>query len=121
VKFFDEKIRDENVKDFFVRYIKECYKLLNFVSSYYKLRAEKRSNFINALINKNLDEKFHNLTLSQKAILLLSSIEGVSCVLAGMRKEKYIEDILKVLNKSDIENAREIIRYVSEEIKTAET
>ena len=121
LKFFEEKVYDKNVKDFFERYIKECYKLLNFVSNYYKMRAEKRNIFISSLINKNLDERFHDLTLSQKAILLINSVEGVSCVLVGMRKKEYVDDILNVLNKSDIQNADEIIRYVSEEIKTAET
>ncbi|MBK8549679.1 MAG: aldo/keto reductase [Ignavibacteria bacterium] len=121
IKFFDEKIRDENVKDFFGRYIKECYKLLNFVSNYYKMRAEKRSKFLNSIIDKNLDEKFHSLTLSEKAVLLLNSVKGVNCVLLGMRKEKYVDDALKVLNKNDIANAEEIIRFVSEEIQNAET
>lgn len=95
--------------------------MLNFVSNYYKMRAEKRSRFINSIINKDLDKKFHDLTLSQKAILLLNSVKGVSCVLAGMRKEKYVEDVIKILNKKDIANAEVIIRKVSEEILTAET
>lgn len=121
IRFFDEKVSDENTKDFFGRYIKECYKMLNFVSNYYKMRAEKRSRFLNSIINKDLDLKFHDLTLSQKAILLLNSVRGVSCVLVGMRKEKYVEDVLKILNEKDIMNAEEIIRNVSEEIITAET
>ncbi len=117
VNFFDEKINDENVKGFFGRYIKECYKLLNFVSNYYKLRAGKRSSFINNLLNKSLDGKFQNLTLSQKAVLLLNSVEGVSCVLAGIRKEKYVNDIIKILNEEKITNAAEIIKFVSGEIE----
>jgi aryl-alcohol dehydrogenase-like predicted oxidoreductase len=121
IRFFDEKISDENTKDFFGRYIKECYKMLNFVSNYYKMRAEKRSQFLNSVINKDLNKNFQELTLSQKAILLLNSVKGVSCVLVGMRNEKYIEDVLGVLNEKNISNAEEIIRNVSEEILTAET
>lgn len=121
IRFFDENITDENTKEFFGRYIKECYKMLNFVSSYYKMRAEKRSQFINSVINKDLDAKFKELTLSQKAILLLNSVKGVSCVLAGIRKEKYADDVLKILNKNDIPNADKIIRRVSEEIINADT
>ncbi|MEO8210094.1 MAG: aldo/keto reductase [bacterium] len=117
INFFDEKINNENIKDFFGRYIKECYKLLNFVSNYYKLRADKRSNFINSMINKDLDPKFKNLTLSQKAILLLNSVEGVSCVLIGMRKEKYVNDILNIPGDEKIENAKTIIMNVSREIE----
>ncbi len=116
---FNEKVINENVNDFYHRYIKECYRLLNFVSNYYKLRAAKRSIFINKLINENLDEEFHSLTLSQKAILLLSSVEGVTTVLAGMRKEVYVDDVLKILNLPKIKNAGEIIKRVSKEIENA--
>ncbi len=121
IRFFDENITDENTKEFFGRYIKECYKMLNFVSNYYKMRAVKRSVFLNTVINKDLGERFKELTLSPKAILLLNSVKGVSCVLAGIRKEKYADDVLKVLNKNDIPNAEEIIRRVSEEIINADT
>ncbi len=120
VKFFDEKVSDSSVKDFFTRYIKECYKLLHYVSNYYKLRAVKRSAYLNTFIDKKLDKNFHNLTLSEKSILLLNSVKGVNCVLVGMRKEKYVDDVMKVLNQKDISNAEEIIFYVSEEIQNAE-
>ncbi|MEO6694756.1 MAG: aldo/keto reductase [Ignavibacteria bacterium] len=117
IKIFDEKIINIDVKDFFRSYIKECYKLLNFVSNYYKMRADKRSIFIHSLINKDLDEKYHGLTLSQKSILLLNSVDGVTSVLTGARKEKYIDDIIGTLGKTKIENAKEIIRNVSKEIE----
>ena len=118
---FDEKIINNDVKDFFRRYIKECYKLLNFVSNYYKMRADKRSRFIHSLIDKNLIEKYRGLTLSQKAILLLSSVEGVTSVLVGARKETYVEDIIKIPNESKIENSKEIIKLVSKEIEFWDT
>ena len=79
-----------------------------------------RSDLINSLINKKLDEKFRSLTLSQKSVLLLNSVKGVSCVLAGMRKDNYIEDLIPVLGRRDITNAEEIIKYVSMEIQSAE-
>ncbi|MDQ3194754.1 MAG: aldo/keto reductase [Bacteroidota bacterium] len=118
--FFEDKIQEKNTQDFFHRYIKECYKLLNYVSNYYKLRADKRSSYIHNLLNKDLAQKFHNLTLSQKAILLLASVEGVSCVLAGMRKVEYVDDVLSILDQEKIPNAKEIIEYVSKEIQMAD-
>ncbi len=117
--FFENKIKNENTYDFFKRYLKECYLLLNFVSNYYKLKAAKRNAFIAKLLNEKLDPEFQDLTLSQKAILLLRSIQGVSCVLTGMRKEKYVDDILPALNSAKIENADEVIRYVSSEVEDA--
>ncbi len=116
-----EEIKDEHLKEIFSGYTKEIYKLLNFVSNYYKLRAAKRSGFINSLINKKLDERYHGLTLSQKTVLLLNSVKGVNCVLVGMRNEKYVEDMIPVQGKDDVTNAEEIIKYVSMEIQNAET
>jgi len=113
INFVETKISDENAKDFFNRYIKECYKLLNFVSNYYKLRAEKRSRVIHNLIDVNLDAKFQSLTLSQKTILILKSVKGVDCILVGMRKEDYVDDAVKVLNTDKVLNAKEIIMNVS--------
>ncbi|MEP7147019.1 MAG: aldo/keto reductase [bacterium] len=118
--FFEQNIRDDNTKDFFKKYTNECYKLLNFISNYYKLRAGKRSNFINSILNKDLADKFQNLTLSQKAILLISSVNGVSCVLAGMRTEDYVNDVIKILNEEKVQNAKEIIEHISKEIEMAD-
>lgn len=117
----DENIQDSGTKDFFGRYINELYRLLNFTGNYYKMRADKRNKFIHGLINKDLEEKFQGLSLSQKTFLLLSSVEGVTSVLAGMRKESYAEDICSIMNSGKIKNAKEIIQFVSEEIERADT
>ncbi|MCY7361217.1 MAG: aldo/keto reductase, partial [Ignavibacteria bacterium] len=117
----EDKITGEDTIDFSGRYLKECYKLLNFVGNYYKLRADKRSKFIHSLINKNLDERFHKNTLSQKSVMLLNSIDGVDCVLTGIRKESYVDDICEILNSEKILNAKEIIQFVSKEIEYSDT
>lgn len=117
LKLKDDKIRDEAIKDFIDRYVKNVYLLLNFVSNYYKMRADKRSKFIHGLINKFLVPSLHGLTLSQKTFLILKSIDGVSCVLAGIRKDSYVIDALEILNENKILNATEIIEYVSKEIE----
>lgn len=119
INFFEGKIINTSSKEMFQKYIRECYKLLNFVTNYYKLRAEKRSIFIHSLIDKFLDNQFKSLSLSQKSILLLKSIKGVSCVLVGARKEEYVDDILRISNEDKIDNASEVIKYVSSEIENA--
>lgn len=117
----EDKITGEDTIDFSGRYLKECYKLLNFVGNYYKMRADKRSKIIHSLINKNLDERFHKYTLSQKSVMLLNSIDGVDCVLTGIRKESYVDDICEILNSEKILNAKEIIQFVSKEIEYSDT
>ena len=117
ITIFDEKVSDPDLKDFSARYIRECYRLLNFVSNYYKMKADKRSKFIHSLIDKNLDPEYKDLTLSQKTLLILRSVAGVNCILTGIRREVYVDDVLAVLNSEKIKNAKEIIQFVSKEIE----
>lgn len=117
--FLQKKINDDGAKDFLNNYIQNVYLLLKLTGNYYKLRADKRSRFINKLINEKLSAEYHSLTLSQKAMLILISVKGVDCVLAGMTKPDYADDLLIVLSLNKIDNAEEIISYVSTEIESA--
>jgi len=116
----EKKITDEGAKELFGNYIREVYRLLNLTGNYYKLRADKRNRFISKLINEKLESRYHNLTLSRKSVLIISSVKGVDCVLAGMTKPSYADDLLKVLNAEKISNAEEIIKYISAETESAE-
>ncbi|HAY34320.1 MAG TPA: hypothetical protein DCY06_09305 [Bacteroidetes bacterium] len=118
--FLQNKINDDGAKDFLNNYIQNVYLLLKLTGNYYKLRADKRSRFINKLINEKLSAEYHSLTLSQKAILILISVKGVDCVLAGMTKPEYADDLIIVLSLNKIDNAEEIISYVSTEIESAD-
>lgn len=63
--------------------------------------------------------EYRSLSLSQKALLLLRSVEGVDYVLTGSRKEKYTEEILRIQNDfaSDrIGNYSKILRRIKEQM-----
>jgi hypothetical protein len=113
--FVDEKVLDEDLKDFFDRYLKEVFKTFNYVINFYKSIASRRSQIFHSLLNDVIEPRFHNLTLSQKAILLVSSIEGVCCTLVGARKESYVDDIIKVLDYELIDNAENVFKVIKEE------
>jgi aryl-alcohol dehydrogenase-like predicted oxidoreductase len=112
---------NEHLKTSVGKYIAEAHRLMSFVSNYYKLRAEKRNVFINKLVNEKLDPQYHNLPLSQKALLITSSAIGVDCVLLGMRKMHYVDDAIAVSDMSKITNAEEILKYVSSELLNVKT
>jgi hypothetical protein len=112
---------DGHLQQFMQAYINECHRLMNYVSNYYKLRAEKRAVFITTLINDLLDPRYHDLPLSQKALLITASVKGVDCVLLGMRKQQYVDDALAVMKMDKIHNAEEIISHVSSEIMNVKT
>ncbi len=48
-------------------------------------------------------------TLSQKALRLLGSVDGIDCVLLGMRKVKYVYDALATMSESQVQNAGDIL------------
>jgi len=117
IAFFEDNITEKDISDYFNKYLNEVYKLFNLLSRFYKNKANQRSKFIHLIINKKCDKLFHNLSLSQKAILLLNSIDGVNCVLVGARREKYINDITPSLVHEKINNAKEIFAEIKEELQ----
>jgi aryl-alcohol dehydrogenase-like predicted oxidoreductase len=50
------------------------------------------------LLDPALPPERHDATLSQKALHVVSSAPGVSCVLLGMRRPAYVEDALPVMS-----------------------
>jgi hypothetical protein len=118
--YFEENFPEHDMSEYFNNYLTELYKLLNFTSNYYKVTAARRSSFIQGIIDTLADEKYYKLSLSQKAVLLLLSIEGVSTVLVGTRKDAYIDDILPVLETPKIENAEEILLRLHDELENAQ-
>jgi aryl-alcohol dehydrogenase-like predicted oxidoreductase len=49
-------------------------------------------------------------SLSQKALAVLASTPGVTCILVGMRKRSYVEDALAVLSRPPLPDAPGILR-----------
>jgi hypothetical protein len=100
--------------------MQEIFNIINAVSGYYKNFANKRNHFFHSIINDICGSKYHNLTLSQKSVLLINSIDGVSCTLIGARKEKYVDDIISTLSYDKIENAGDIFLKIREEMSNSD-
>lgn len=92
---------------------RQINKLVEIIETIYGLMANTRSRAIHKKLDKLIDEskypKFKNLTLSQKAILLLNSVEEISCTLVGMRQNKYVDDVTGSLIMPPIARAKEIL------------
>jgi aryl-alcohol dehydrogenase-like predicted oxidoreductase len=80
---------------------RQINKLMDIIGTIYGLMANTRSKTLHEKLNSLAGENealwFNNLTLSQKAIHVLNSIDGVSCTLVGMRQKKYIDDVVESL------------------------
>ena len=118
--YYEENFPEHDMQEYFGNYLNELYMLLNLTSNYYKISAARRSSFIHGVIDQMSGEEYYKLTLSQKAILLLLSIDGVSSVLVGARKGNYIDDILPVAKMAKINNAKEILLNLHDELENAQ-
>jgi hypothetical protein len=92
---------------------RQINKLMDIIETIYGLMANTRSKAIHKKLDKLVDENlypdFKNLTLSQKAVLLLNSFPEISCTLVGMRQKKYIDDVAGSLKRPVIGSAKEIL------------
>ncbi len=114
--FFEDKVNDENLTKLFDKYLKVVFGTLNILSDYYKTTAVKRSAFLHSLIDGATGGKTEGLSLSKKAILLVSSVDGVDSVLVGARKEKYSEELAEIEKLERIENAESVFIKIKESL-----
>ncbi|MCE1163835.1 MAG: aldo/keto reductase [Bacteroidetes bacterium] len=116
VDYFEEKVNDDDLIKQFDRYIRLVFRLLNMTSNYYKEFANRRSGYLHSVFDDFLSGEHRDLTLSQKAMLTVSSVPGVNCVLAGMRKEKYVDDVLGIKNASPVKQYDRILSKLREDL-----
>lgn len=96
---------DETIFKFLQEYAGTIDETIEHINNYYTSRAAGLSASIHEALDEALPSRVHELSLSQKAILALRSIEGVSCVLVGMRSEEYVEDVIYGLQVQALEDA----------------
>ncbi|MFA7360256.1 MAG: aldo/keto reductase [Candidatus Kapaibacterium sp.] len=114
--FFEEKVKDEHFTGRFDKYVKFVFKVLNLITNHYKEKADVRSKHFHSIIDKHIEKEFRQLTLSQKAVLVINSVPGVDCVLVGARKETYVDDIKQVIFSEKTKQYSEILSNIKEEV-----
>ncbi len=92
---------------------KQVNKLMKIMDSIYGLLANVRSKEIHDKLNELIPEGLKDLTLSQKAILLINSLDEISCTLVGMRHEGYVDDAVKSIQHKKLDGARKIWESLS--------
>lgn len=97
LRVLQEKDDSELARKIYANYAVSLREMISEVKFFYAEIAQKRSNNL----HKNLEEFFSKdkISLSNKAILSLRAIPSVSCVLVGMRQQKYVEDVLKEIDE----------------------
>jgi aryl-alcohol dehydrogenase-like predicted oxidoreductase len=88
---------DERNINWYADYLNNARALLHTVSCYYSGEAQDRARRIRERI-ASVVEIPADESLSALSIRLLLGVEGVDCVLVGMRRGDYVEDVLHALH-----------------------
>jgi hypothetical protein len=97
------------MKDKLDRIARQVNRLIAILETIYGVKANLRSKHIHKSLDELFgeNEHFNGLPLSQKALLMLCSLDEISCVLVGMRQNKYVDNILDVLKEEPVALAAE--------------
>jgi aryl-alcohol dehydrogenase-like predicted oxidoreductase len=111
---------DRDTEDYFDNYLFELQKLIKMVSNIYKIKANKRNNFIKTIVESHLKKNLHNLTLSQKAVQILRSVDGIGCVLVGAKRQNYVEEMIDILNLKSVSGTAKIFKKLQKNVSKEE-
>jgi uncharacterized protein YyaL (SSP411 family)/aryl-alcohol dehydrogenase-like predicted oxidoreductase len=94
------------------RYLPELLRLLRELRREATLKSREKTSAITRVIDPLLPESRRHQSLSRKALWLLTSTPGVTCVLNGMRTPAYVQDSLEVLGWQAIPRVDEVFKAV---------
>lgn len=114
--FFHSKQFEQDTEDYFDNYLFELKKLIKMVSNIYKIKANKRNNSVKNIVDSYLKKELQNLSLSQKAVQVLRSVDGVGCVLVGAKRLNYVDEMIELLNVKSVSVAPKILKKLREDI-----
>lgn len=96
------------------RYLPQLLALLEEMRREAARKSRENTNAIARAIDPLLPEERRRETLSRKALWVLASTPGVTCVLNGMRTRAYVEDSLGILGWAPLPDARRIYAAVKQ-------
>jgi hypothetical protein len=96
------------------RYVPELLTLLRGLRHEATERSRNRTARVTGLIDPLLPEHARHESLSRKALWILASTPGVTCVLNGMRTVNYVNESLEVLKWKPLD----VVLPIYERIKT---
>ncbi|WP_080888631.1 aldo/keto reductase [Nitrospira japonica] len=90
------------------RYVPELLNLLRGLRHHATEKSRQRRLAVTALLDPLLPENRRMESLSRKALWIVSSTPGVTCVLNGMRSPSYVKDSIEVLRWANLAQAHSI-------------
>jgi uncharacterized protein len=96
------------------RYLPELLRLLRELRREATIKSREKTTVITKAIDPLLPEAHRTESLSHKALWVLVSTPGVTCVLNGMRTPPYVDDSLAVLGWTPLTDVRAIYESVKQ-------
>ena len=92
------------------RYLAELDRLLRAMRGRAAKKANAQSVAVSAVLDSLLPEERRSETLSRKALWVVASTPGVTCVLNGMRTPEYVDDALGIMRWPKLEDVEAVYR-----------
>jgi hypothetical protein len=96
------------------RYLPELLALLRELRREATLKSREKTQAITRLLDPLLPEAKRKEPLSRKALWVLASTPGVTCVLNGMRMPAYVDDSMAILGWEPLPNVRALYEAVKQ-------
>lgn len=94
------------------RYVPELLTLLKLLRRHATEKSLARTREVARAIDPHLPDPHQRESLSRKALWILTSTPGVTCVLNGMRTPAYVDDSLAILSWTNISEVQSIFEAV---------
>jgi aryl-alcohol dehydrogenase-like predicted oxidoreductase len=101
--------RLEFLEVWLARYLPDLGDVLAIFQSEAAAASQKRSDRIAATLEPHLPDSLRGESLSRKALHLVASPPGVSCVLNGMRRPEYVIDSMEIMKWSPLPGAEKLL------------
>jgi hypothetical protein len=84
------------------RYVPAMEELLQAIGDEHRRVAQATSDAVSSRLDPLLPTALRGEPLSRKALAVLAGTPGVSCVLVGMRREEYVDDVTTLLARTTV-------------------
>ena len=96
------------------RYVPQLLTLLRGLRREATEHSRAKTASVSTALNPLLPKAMGNESLSQKAVWVLASTPGVTCVLNGMRSSAYVNDSLAVMRWEPLKNVKQIFQRITQ-------
>jgi aryl-alcohol dehydrogenase-like predicted oxidoreductase len=97
------------------RYVPQLLTLLGGLRREATERSREKTGLVSAALDPLLPEARRGESLSRKALWVLASTPGVTCVLNGMRSPAYADDSLAVMGWESLTGVRQIFENIAQQ------